>query len=129
VIYHTGCFNLLNSCVACLIFLLLRTIYIKHVGMFPFKVQLFQGCKSETNLLTQNLSCNMLYDTKYCWWYIIKQIPSNVAVVQHVCQITLSTSLHTHRPFLYDTKYCWWHITKRFLLNTVCKCLKRCKKG
>jgi hypothetical protein len=24
------------------------SIYIKRLGMFPFKVQLFQGCKSET---------------------------------------------------------------------------------
>jgi hypothetical protein len=38
----------------------------------------------------------MLYDTKYCWRHITKPIPSIVAVVQHVCQVTLSTSLHTH---------------------------------
>jgi hypothetical protein len=24
------------------------TLYIKRLGMFPFKVQLFQGCESET---------------------------------------------------------------------------------
>jgi hypothetical protein len=38
----------------------------------------------------------MLYDAKYCWRHITKLIPSIVAVVQHVCQVTLSTSLHTH---------------------------------
>jgi hypothetical protein len=57
-------------------------IYIKRLGMFPFKVQLFQGCESETEPKTQNLLCNMLYDTKYCWWHITKSIPSTVAAVQ-----------------------------------------------
>jgi hypothetical protein len=87
------------------------TIYI-YQALRYVSVQLFQGCKSETELLTQNPSCNTLYDTKYCWRHITKQIPSVVAVVQHVCQVTLSTSLHTHQPFVYDTKYCWRHITK-----------------
>jgi hypothetical protein len=38
----------------------------------------------------------MLYDTKYIWLHITKPIPSIVAIVQHVCQVTLSTSLQTH---------------------------------
>jgi hypothetical protein len=66
----------------------------------------------------------MLYDTKYFWWHITKPIPSIVAVVQHVCQVTLSTSLHTHQPIVYNTNYCWQHITKRFELNAVCKSFK-----
>jgi hypothetical protein len=80
--------------------------------MFLFKVQLFQIARVKQNLLTPNLSWNMLYDTKYCWQHITKLIASIVAVVQHVCQVTLSTSLHTHQPFVYSTKYCWRHITK-----------------
>jgi hypothetical protein len=56
--------------------------YISHtdilLGLFPFKVQLFQGCKSETEPI----------NTK--------------SVVQHVCQVTLSTSLH---------KYCCYRAT------------------
>jgi hypothetical protein len=132
--------------------------------MFLFKVQLFQGCKSETEpintksvvqhvILYQVLfAAYYIVDTKYgccratclsghifdftthpstvCIRYqvlllhITKQIPSIVAVVQHVCQVTLLTSLHTHQPFVYDTKYCWRHIKKSFELNTVCKSFK-----
>jgi hypothetical protein len=75
--------------------ILKHSVYIKRLGMFPFKVQLFQGCNSETEPI----------NTKF--------------IVQHVCQVTVSTSLHTLQPFVYDTKYCWRHITKRFELNTV----------
>jgi hypothetical protein len=74
-----------------------------------------------TEPINTNLLCNMLYDTKYSWQHITKSIPSIVAVVQHICQVTLSTSLRTHQPFVYDTKYCWRRITKRFELNTVYK--------
>jgi hypothetical protein len=42
----------------------------------------------------------MLYDAKYCWQHITKPIPSIVAVVQHVCHVTLSTSLHTIPSFI-----------------------------
>jgi hypothetical protein len=31
---------------------------------------------------SQNLLCNLLYDTKYCWRHITKPIPSILAVVQ-----------------------------------------------
>jgi hypothetical protein len=66
----------------------------------------FRVTRAKQNLLTQNLSCSMLCDTKYCWRHITKQIPSIVAALQLVvCQVTLSTSLHTHQPFVYDTKY------------------------
>jgi hypothetical protein len=43
-----------------------------------------------------------VYDTKYCWWHITKPIPSIVTVVQHICQVTLSTSLHTRQPLVYN---------------------------
>jgi hypothetical protein len=33
--------------------------------------------------------------------YTIPSIVGIVAVVQHVCQVTLSTSLHPHQPFVY----------------------------
>jgi hypothetical protein len=84
--------------------------------MFPFKVQLFQGCKSEierinTKSVVQHvIRCQVLLAAYYKADTII------VAVVQHVCQVTLSTSLHTHQPFVYDTTYNWRHITKRFNL-------------
>jgi hypothetical protein len=110
--------------------------------MFPFKVQLVQGCKSETEPINiksvvQRVTgyqvllvlCNVLHDTKYYWRRITKPIPSFVAVVQHDCQVTVSTSLHTHKPFLQDTKYCWRHITKCFELTRVCKSFKMCKNG
>jgi hypothetical protein len=81
------------------------------------------------------LSCNMfvrshcrlhwhhpfLYDTKCCWWHITKPIPSIVAVMQHVCRVTLSTSLTSTIFVRYqvllvtyykaDTKYCCCHAT------------------
>jgi hypothetical protein len=66
----------------------------------------------------------MLCCTKYYWRHITKSVPSIVAVVQHVCQVTLLTSLHTHQPFVYDTKHCWRHIIKRFEFNTVVKVLR-----
>jgi hypothetical protein len=99
-------------------------MYIKRLGTFPFKVQLFQGCKRETEPINTKsvvkhviryqvlLATYYKADTKYCWRHITRPIPSIVAVVQHVCQVTLSTSPHTHQPFVYDIKYCWWHITK-----------------
>jgi hypothetical protein len=72
----------------------------------------------------------MLYDTKYCWRHIIKPIPSIVAVVQHVCQVTVSTSLRTHQPFVYDTTYCWRHITKRFeLIHLINNLLRPARTG
>jgi hypothetical protein len=114
--------------------------------MFSFKVQLFQGCKSETEPINTKsvmqhiiryqvlLAAYYKVDTKYCCCratclsgYIVdftthtstvciryqvllatyyKADTSIVAVVQRVCQVTLSTSLHTHQPFVYDTKYC-----------------------
>jgi hypothetical protein len=79
--------------------------------MFPLKVQLFQGCNSKTEPINTKsvvqhdiryqvlLAAYYKADTKYC-------------CMQHVCQVTLSTSLHTHQPFVYNTKYCWRHITK-----------------
>jgi hypothetical protein len=91
--------------------------YKYFLGILPFKVQLFQGCKSETEPI----------NTKSVVQHFTKPIPSIVAVVQLFCQVTLSTSLHTHQLFVYDTKYCWRHIAKRFELNTVCKSFKRCK--
>jgi hypothetical protein len=87
--------------------------------MFPFKVQLFQGCKSETEPINTKyvlqlvkryqvlLAAYYKADTKYCWQHITKQVPTIVAVVQHVCQVTSSTSLHTHQAFVYDMNYCW----------------------
>jgi hypothetical protein len=113
-------------------------------------VQLFQGCKSETELINTNPSCSTIpsivavvqhvcqvtlstslhthqpfvYDNKHCWWRITKPIPSIVAVMQHVCQVTLSTSPHTHQLFVFNTKYCWRSVTKRFELNTECKSFK-----
>jgi hypothetical protein len=53
-------------------------IYIKRLGMFPFKVQLFQGCKSETEPINTKsvvqhvmgyqvfLAAYYKVDTKYC---------------------------------------------------------------
>jgi hypothetical protein len=53
-------------------------IYVKRLGMFPFKVQLFQGCKSETEPINTKsvvqhviqyqvlLAANYKADTKYC---------------------------------------------------------------
>jgi hypothetical protein len=76
------------------------SIYVKFLGMFPLaKFSCFRVARAKQNLLTQNLSCNMLYNTKYCWRHITELKPSIVAVMQHVCQVTLSTSLHTHQPF------------------------------
>jgi hypothetical protein len=58
--------------------------------MFPFKVQLFQGCKSETEPISIKsvvkhviryqvlLAAYYKADTKYCWRHIIKPIPSIV---------------------------------------------------
>jgi hypothetical protein len=83
----------------------------------------FQGCKSETEPINTKsvvqhviryqvllLSCNMFVKSHCRLHYThinrLYTIPSIVAVMQHVCQVTLSTSLHTHQPFVYDTKYC-----------------------
>jgi hypothetical protein len=97
---------------------------IKRFGMFPFKIQLFQGCKSDTEPINIKSVVQHVIRYQVLLGHITKPIPSIVAAVQHVCQVTLSTSLRTHQPFVYGTKYCWWHITKRFELNTVCKSLR-----
>jgi hypothetical protein len=61
---------------------------------------------------------NRTYQHKICraTSYTIQSI---VAVMQHVCQVTLSTSLHTHQPFVYDTKYCWRHNVQLFQMLIV----------
>jgi hypothetical protein len=115
------------------------SLYIKRLGMFPFKV-----AWAKQNLLTQNLPGNMLYDTTYCWRHITKPIPRTVAVVQHVCQVTLLTSyqllllscnmfvrshcrLHyTHINSLYTIPSIVGGILQCFELNTVCKGFKIC---
>jgi hypothetical protein len=95
--------------------------------MFPFKVPLFQGCKSETEPVNTKSVLQHIY-IKYCWRHIKKPILSIVAVVQPVCLVTLSTSLHTHTHtrtsavciryevllaayYKADTKYCWCRAT------------------
>jgi hypothetical protein len=112
--------------------------------MFPFKVQLFQGCKSETEPINRKsvratcytipsivgdilqsryqvlLATYCKADTKYCCCRATR-------LSGHIVDFTTHT--HTHQPFVYDTKYCWRHITKRFEFNTVCKSFERCKNG
>jgi hypothetical protein len=64
--------------------------------MFPFKVQLFQGCKSETERInTKSVVQHVIrYQVLLAAYY--KADTSIVAVVQHVCQVTLSSLLHTY---------------------------------
>jgi hypothetical protein len=92
--------------------------------MFPFKVQLFQGCKSETKPINTKsvvqhviryqvlLAAYYKADTKYCCYRA-------TCLSGHIVDFTTHTS-----TFVYDTKYCWQHITKRFELNTECKSFK-----
>jgi hypothetical protein len=61
--------------------------------MFPFKVQLFQGCKSETEPINTKsvvqhviryqvlLAAYYKSDTKYCWRHITNPIPSTKLIV------------------------------------------------
>jgi hypothetical protein len=72
--------------------------------MFPFRV-----ARAKQNLLTQNLSCNMLYDTKYCWRHITMPISSIITVVQHV--IRYHVLLMTYNKT--DTKYCCCRAKRR----------------
>jgi hypothetical protein len=65
------------------------------------------GLQERNNLLTQNLSCNMSYDTKYCWRQITKPIPSIVAVVQHVIRYQVLLAAY----YKADTKYCCCRVT------------------
>jgi hypothetical protein len=105
--------------------MLVLEIYIqKRLGMFLFKVQLSQDCKSKTELI--NTKSVLQHVIRYQVLLTPYYKADTVAVVQHICQVALLTSLHAHQPFVYDTKYCWRHITKCFELNTVCKNSKRC---
>jgi hypothetical protein len=91
------------------------TLYIKRLGMFPFKVQLFQGYKSETEPInTKSVVQHVIrykvlfatyykFDTKYCCCRA-------TCLLGHIVEFTK----HTHQPFVYDTKYCWRHIYKAF---------------
>jgi hypothetical protein len=43
--------------------------------MFPFKVQLFQGCKSETEPInTKSVVQYHKADTKYCWQHKVSYV-------------------------------------------------------
>jgi hypothetical protein len=97
----------------------LLSIYIKRLGMFPFKLKLFQGCKSETEPIhTKSVVQHVIWyqvllaayykaDTKYCWRHITKLIPSIVGgILQSRYQVLLAAYYKA------DTKYCWRHITK-----------------
>jgi hypothetical protein len=63
--------------------------------------------RAKQNLLKQNLSCNMLYDNKYCWRHITKSI---LIIVGGILQSRYQVLLAAH--YKADTKYCWRHITK-----------------
>jgi peroxiredoxin len=87
--------------------------------MFLFKVQLFQGCKSETEPInTKSVVQHVIRyqvllvayykdDTKYCWQHITKTIQSIVgSILQSRYKVLLAAYYKD------DTKYCWQHITK-----------------
>jgi hypothetical protein len=40
--------------------------------MFPFKVQLFQGCKSEAEPINTKSILQRVIDTKYCWRHTVQ---------------------------------------------------------
>jgi hypothetical protein len=47
-----------------------KSFYIKRLGMFPFKVQLFQGCKSETEPINTNHIVDFTtHSSAVCIWY------------------------------------------------------------
>jgi hypothetical protein len=48
---------------ASLFYILSLSIYVKHLGMSPFKVRLFQGCKSKTEPI--NTKSVMQHDIRY----------------------------------------------------------------
>jgi hypothetical protein len=68
----------------------MESMYIKLLGMFPFKVQLFQGCNSEKKSI----------DTK--------------SVVQHVVQYQVLLAAY----YKADTS-CWWHKVQLFQMLIV----------
>jgi hypothetical protein len=88
-------------------------IYIKRLGMFPFKVQLFQGCKSETESI----------NTKS----VVQHVLSGhiVGFATHTSTVCIRYQALLAAYYKAYTKYCWRHITKRFELNPVCKSFKR----
>jgi uncharacterized surface protein with fasciclin (FAS1) repeats len=100
---------------------------IKHLGMFPFKVQLFQGCKSETEPINTKsvmqhviryhvlLAAYYKADTKYCCCRA-------TCLSGHIVDFTIHTStVCTRYQILLAAYY------KAFELNTVCERFKRCK--
>jgi hypothetical protein len=76
-------------------------IYIKRLGMFPFKVQLFQGCKSETEPINTKSVVHIRYrvllaacykaDTNYCCCRA-------TCLSGHIVDFSTHTSIHQPLP-------------------------------
>jgi hypothetical protein len=64
---------------------LVSSVYVKRLGMFPFKVQLFQGCKRETEPI------------------------NTISVVQHVIRYQVLLAAY----YKADTKYCCCRAKRR----------------